>query len=335
MNIHLTFDVEVWCNGWDLLDSSFDSSFERYVYGSSRHGQYALPKTLDILNRNRLQGVFFVEPLFAARFGIEHLQIIVKLIRDAGQQVQLHIHPEWTDEIKPAIIANNEKKRQHLTFYTLDEQTSLIAFAKDLLQRAGSGPITAFRAGSFAANLDTFEALRRNGILIDSSLNRCYSISGPGISRGTQVDAPFVINQVSTFPVTVFKDGFGKNRPAHVAACSVGEMTESMASAKAAGLSDFTIVSHNFEMLKPGGSNPSWVVVRRFEQLCAYLAEHRADYPVTGYRPLSGISVESKAGNIAENIAEKTAEHRNATVPAASLVSTARRHLEQLITRVA
>lgn len=319
MNIHLTFDVEVWCNGWDALDSSFEGSFERYVYGSSRHGQYALPKTLEILNRNRLQGVFFVEPLFAARFGIEHLQIIVKLICDAGQQVQLHIHPEWTDEIKPAIIADNEKKRQHLTFYSLDEQISLIAFAKDLLQRAGSGPITAFRAGSFAANRDTFEALRRNGILIDSSLNRCYAISGHDISRATQVDAPFVLNGVSTYPVTVFKDGFGKDRPAHVAACSVGEMNDAMASAKAAGLSDFTIVSHNFEMLKPGACVPSWVMVRRFEQLCAYLSEHRNEYPVTGYTQL------------AENIAG----NRAATVPAASLGSTARRHLEQLISRVA
>lgn len=327
MNIHLTFDVEVWCNGWDALDSSFEASFERYVYGTSRHGQYALPKTLEILNRNRLQGVFFVEPLFAARFGIEHLQAIVKLIRDAGQQIQLHIHPEWTDEIKPAIIADHEKKRQHLTFYSLDEQISLIAFAKDLLQRAGSGPITAFRAGSFAANRDTFEALRRNGILVDSSLNRCYAISGPGISRAGQVDAPFVINGITTYPVTVFKDGFGKDRPAHVAACSVGELKEAMASAKAAGLSDFTIVSHNFEMLKPGAAVPSWVVVRRFEQLCAYLSEHRTQYPVTGYTQW----VESIAADTAGN----TAANPAAAVPATGLVSTARRHLEQLISRVA
>jgi hypothetical protein len=318
MNVHLTFDVEVWCNGWGELDSSFKGSFDRYVYGSSRHGQYALPKTLEILNRNSLHGVFFVEPLFAARFGLEHLQTIVKLIRDAGQEVQLHIHPEWTDEITPAIILDNEKKRQHLTYYSVDEQTRLIAFAKDLLERAGSGPITAFRAGSFAANYDTFEALRRNAILIDSSLNRCYSVSGQGIKRAAQVDSPFVINGVSTYPVTVFRDGFGKNRPAHVAACGREEMRESIASAKAAGLTDFTIVSHNFEMLKPGGSEPSWVVVRRFERLCAYLAEHSADYPVTNYSPLNGTSAESKT----------------TTTPAATLLSTARRHAEQLISRL-
>ena len=227
----------------------------------------------------------------------------------------------------PPSLLTMKKSGSTLTYYTLDEQISLIAFAKDLLQRAGSGPITAFRAGSFAANRNTFEALRRNGILIDSSLNRCYAISGPGISRAGQVDAPFVFNGVSTYPVTVFKDGFGKDRPAHVAACSVGEMKEAMASAKAAGLSDFTIVSHNFEMLKPGTAVPSWVVVRRFEQLCAFLSEHRTQYPVTGYT--------QRVEGTASDTAGSTAANPAAAVPAASLVSTTRRHLEQLISRVA
>lgn len=69
MNVYLTFDIEVWCNGWDNLDA-FPKHFERYVFGRSRHGEYALPKTLEILNRYDLKGVFFVEPLFAARFGL-------------------------------------------------------------------------------------------------------------------------------------------------------------------------------------------------------------------------------------------------------------------------
>ncbi len=63
MKVYLTFDVEIWCNGWDDLDGRFPSSFERYVYGRSRHGDYALPKTLEILAGTGLTGVFFVEPL--------------------------------------------------------------------------------------------------------------------------------------------------------------------------------------------------------------------------------------------------------------------------------
>jgi hypothetical protein len=54
------------------------------MYGRSPAGDYALPKTLEILDRNGLKGVFFVEPLFAARFGVEHLATIVDLIRAGG-----------------------------------------------------------------------------------------------------------------------------------------------------------------------------------------------------------------------------------------------------------
>lgn len=319
MNVHLTFDVEVWCDGWDALDTSFPGSFARYVYGESKHGQYALPKTLEILNRNGLRGIFFVEPLFAARFGIRHLTTIVKLIRDAGQDVQLHLHPEWTDEIQPPIIEDSLKKRQHLAYYNLQEQTTLIDFGRNLLQQAGSGPISVFRAGSFAANLDTFEALRRNHILIDSSLNRTYGVSGTDLRSQHAFGEPFVINGVRTYPVTVFKDGFGRERPAHVGACSFDEMKDALWSAKAAGVADFVVVSHNFEMLKPGTSAPSWIVVRRFERLCALLSEHRLDLPVNGYPTMMKPSS-------AKQIADP---------PSASMFSTTRRHVEQILCRIA
>ena len=147
MKVLLTFDVEVWCNSWTDLDQVFPAAFERYVYGHSKHGDYALPKTLEILNAHGLQGVFFVEPLFAARFGERYLRVIVDMIHDAGQDIQLHLHPEWTDEISPAIISNNSVKRQHLIHYTGDEQTALIAYGKQLLE-AAAGPVNAFRAGS-------------------------------------------------------------------------------------------------------------------------------------------------------------------------------------------
>ena len=45
---YLTFDIEIWCNGWNDLDRVFPASFERYVYGHSAHGDYALPKTLEL-----------------------------------------------------------------------------------------------------------------------------------------------------------------------------------------------------------------------------------------------------------------------------------------------
>lgn len=283
MNVFLTFDIEVWCNGWDDLDRAFAGSFERYIYGHSSHGDYALPQTLGILNQHRLRGVFFVEPLFATRFGAEHLEVIVRLIRQAGHEVQLHLHPEWTDEAREPIIENCASKRQHLSYYTLAEQTTLIAHGKKMLEAAGSGPVSAFRSGSFAANRDTFVALQRNSIWLDSSLNRCHGVSAPDLRREHAFDAAFVEHDVTTFPVTVFKDGFGRDRPAQVGACSFGEMRDALTSAQLGGARDFVVVSHNFEMLRPGSSTPDWTVVKRFNQLCAYLAQHSERFKVRGF----------------------------------------------------
>lgn len=285
MNVHLTFDVEVWCNGWADLDRQFATCYPRYIYGHSRHGDYALPKTLEILNRHGLHGVFFVEPLFSARFGAEYLERIVRLIDDAGQEVQLHLHPEWTDEINPAIIPDVSRKRQHLSYYSLDEQTALIRHAKNLLESALGKPVSAFRAGSYAINQDTFRALASCGITVDSSINRCYAISAPELVRQNGTTTPIKVNGVDSYPITVFRDGFGRERPAQVGACGFGEMRQSLEFAHNEEYSDFVIVSHNFEMLKPGRTDPDFVVARRFEQLCRYLADNGTQFSVGGFAP--------------------------------------------------
>ena len=214
MNVYLSFDVEIWCNNWNELDERFPSSFERYIYGRSRHGDYALPETLATLLRHGLRGVFFVEPLFSARFGQQYLQQIAHLIEAADQDVQLHLHPEWTDEIRPPIIADIASKRQHLSYYTLEEQTALIGFAKQALEGVASRPVTAFRAGSYAANRDTYEALRRNGILVDSSLNEHMSISGADLPRQTGFHSTGWLGQSLVSSVQFLAEFFARTIPA-------------------------------------------------------------------------------------------------------------------------
>jgi len=287
MKVLLTFDVEVWCNGWDRLDEVFPSAYERYVYGRSTRGDYALPKTLEILNTHRLRGVFFVEPLFAARFGAEHLTTIVELIRDAGQDVQLHLHPEWTDEISPALIIDSKNKRQHLSYYTLAEQTALIACGKQMLLQAGATSVNAFRAGNFACNRNTFRALQANNIPIDSSLNAFYNVSGPDLRDGPWRSRPTVIEGVNSFPVTLFTDGLGKLRPIQVSGCGFSELRDAMNCAAAAGHQEFVVVSHNFELLKPNSSQPDPIVVRRFEKLCSFLGKNQDRLPTAVYSDCS------------------------------------------------
>jgi peptidoglycan/xylan/chitin deacetylase (PgdA/CDA1 family) len=280
VNVHITFDVEVWCGGWDDLDARFPAAFERYCYGRSAAGEYALPKTLETLRRHGLRGVFFVEPLFAARFGQTWLARIVDLLLESGQDVQLHLHPEWTDEITPPPIANAATKRQHLTHYDVDEQTALVGFGRRLLESAKGAPITAFRAGSFAANRDTYRALRANGITTDSSLNACYDYTEGTIDGVHDFTSHRVIDGVQVYPVTVLRDGFGRARAAQLNGCTFGELRAALVAAERAGVRHFVIVSHNFEMLRADTSDPDWAVVRRFEALCAFLAANPERFKV-------------------------------------------------------
>lgn len=318
MNILLTFDIEIWCNGWKSLDADFPAAFERYVYGRSASGDYALPKTLETLNRHGLKAVFFVEPLFAARFGVEHLAKITRLIADAGQEIQLHLHPEWTDEIRPRLIPDSDRKRQHLSYYTLDEQRALIGHGLRLMREAGVGRINAFRAGNFACNADTFKALQQNGIKFDSSLNATRPVSAPDLQEQSPRYAPFDLEGLSLYPMTIFRDGFRRQRHAQIGACSARELAQAIESADGKGWQNFVILSHNFELLKSNTSSPDAVVVRRFEHLCRFLADRVDRFPCVGFHELGG------------------APHNDVTpsMPTTGTIATAIRHGEQLLRRL-
>lgn len=282
MNVFLTFDIEIWCNDWKSLDERFPAAFSRYVYGRSSAGAYALPKTLEILNRHGLKGVFFVEPLFAARFGVEHLAELTGLIRDAGQEVQMHLHAEWTDEIRPTVFPEKPFKRQHLIHYTRDEQTELMRRGLALLAEAGNPHITAFRAGSFAANGDTLAAVKACGLVVDSSLNMLYPYSGADLRAEGDFYFPRERDALMLLPMSVFRDGLGRLRHAQVGACGARELCEAIEHSAQRNHPCFTILSHNFEMLRAGSSQPDRVVANRFEALCRFLGRHRDAFPTAG-----------------------------------------------------
>jgi hypothetical protein len=317
MKVHVTFDVEVWCNSWNDLDVRFPTAFDRYCYGRSKAGEYALPKTLEVMRTYGLVGVFFVEPLFAARFGERWLATIVDLIAAAGQDVQLHLHPEWTDEINPPPIADVSRKRQHLVHYTEAEQSSLIAIGRCLLERAKGAPVHAFRAGSFAANADTYRALRSNGLLVDSSLNASYDYSAGSIDGMDRFTSRRTIEGVEVYPVTAMRDGFGRLRAAQINGCSFGEMRAALVDAERAGVEHFVIVSHNFDLMKPSSCAPDRIVVQRFETLARFLAQQPERFQVEPFP-------KEPSGRVARS------ERRPAVAP----WQTVRRYLEQAVRTV-
>lgn len=317
MRIILTFDVEIWCQDWRHLDEQFPKAFERYVYGESRAGSFALPETLNILAANGLRGVFFVEPLFAARFGIEYLRRVISLIQDSGQEIQLHLHPEWADEITPPPLAGRGRKRPQLRSYSLHDQSTLIALGIRMLQEAGAPRPTSFRAGNFGANEDTFRALAANGIQFDSSVNAINPDSVPDLRERIDLYQVSKLHGVTSCPLSVFRDGTGQLRHAQVGACSGLELEQAISAAAKLGWQCFVILSHNFEMLKSDSNAPDWLVVKRFRRVCAFLKRYAATLSTSGFDALISGATEGVAA-----------------LPTVGVSSTLRRHGEQALRRL-
>lgn len=283
LDVFITVDVEVWCDGWKGIDEKFPDSFKRYIYGPTAEGDFGLTFQAEMLAGHGLQGVFFVEPLFSTRFGPEPLAEIAGLLNAGQQEIQLHLHTEWVDEARMPLLPQVSGKRQHLRYFTLDEQTLLIGKGLALLRAAGAPAINAFRAGSFGFNRDTLRALAANGIPFDSSYNVTHFGLDSGVLPGIPVLAPVECDGVHEYPMTVFRDGLGKLRHAQITACSFGELEGLLWQALETGCSSFVLLSHSFEFLNQAKSRPDWVAIRRFERLCKLLDRHRDCFNVRGF----------------------------------------------------
>ncbi len=319
LDVFLTCDTEIWCPDWHSIDQDFPTSFDRYVHGRTRHGKsVGLPFQVQLLNDHSLHGVFFVEPLFAGRFGIGSLKEIIGIIRDGKQEVQLHLHTEWADEARERLLLHVTEKRQHLRYFSADEQATLIAEGARLIETAGGGRPIAFRAGSFGLNRDTLDVLPRCGIRIDSSYNATMLGPTSGVSPDHLLTDVVRIGDVVEYPISVFVDGLGRLRHAQLGACSFAEIEQALWAALEGGQRAFVLLFHNFELLNAAKTDRDAIVVRRFERLCRFLADHRTSFRTRGFDS-SDVQVGTGSGPVLR----------------ASRAATGRRMVEQLTRRLA
>jgi hypothetical protein len=294
IDVFLTVDVEVWCDGWANIDAKFPSAFKRYVYGPTPRGDYGLPYQLRELQEHGLAAVFFVEPLFSTRFGLEPLAEIIGLVREQEHEVQLHLHTEWVDESRQPLLDGVGGKKQFLHYFSLEEQTRLIRTGANLIELAGGQKVNAFRAGSFGFNRDTLRALAHNCIAFDSSYNASMLGADCDVTPEVVLVEPAECDGVYEYPMTVFRGGTRALRHAQVTACSYGEMEGLLWQALESERKAFVILFHNFELLNSSMDRPDDIVVARFHKLCSFLDRHRDCFRVQGFKDLEPTAVLSQ-----------------------------------------
>src|SRR5579884_1921803 len=221
-NVFITCDTEIWpplTPQW--RESNLSQEIARDIYGKRGSEEFGIRFQMQVLNKYGLKGVFFVESLFASAVGIEPLKSITDGIQEHGHDVQLHLHPEWLERVEPPLVQQGAAHFMHC--FTVEEQTKLIKTGLENLKACGIRA-NAFRAGSYGANNDTLEALRRNGIPFDSSYSFPFVGKMCRIAMQPPVLQPQAVHGVIEFPVTYFVDRPGHMRTLQICACSNAEL---------------------------------------------------------------------------------------------------------------
>jgi hypothetical protein len=274
LKVLITVDTEIWprIRDWPFsrqpTDRELRQAYESCVIGRTAVGDYGLPFLLDDLRRHDLKAVFFVESLSADAGAYDLLQDAVRLIQDAGQDVQLHAHTEWLSrERGPGLDA-----RQFFTDYDLDEQRTIIRHARELLHHAGARRICAFRAGNMRADAATITAAADAGIGVEMSF-----LAGAMPKRnGTAVAC-------TVLPVTCLRYRVSRTlRPAQLGSISGSELRSALLTHDAAGNDCFCVLLHSFELITlppEGPPRPNRVNLARWRTLCDVLSSHRDTMP--------------------------------------------------------
>lgn len=288
LNVFITVDTEVWPDsaGWPHKPLSAGTHCERevaaYFYGGEKGTGFGLPYQLRILRESGLKATYFVDPLFSFALGAEPLRDVLRLIGSHGQEVGLHMHPEWLTDPRCANLPAFQGPL--ICQYSEDDQTKLITAGATRLRELGASAVRSFRAGSWGADFSTLRALGRAGMTIDSSLNAAFSVSFPDFAARDSLLQPARHDGIWEFPVTIFVDRppLGR-RPLHVCACSLDEFRTVLEQAEKAGWFSVVIVLHGFEFVRvdeiaSGAVRPQRLLAARFERLCAYLAANAARF---------------------------------------------------------
>ena len=274
-NVLLTIDTElIWRS--NVERANWQDMFAR----SYNPAGVGVPYQLRKLAQHRLKAVFFVDPMPALHFGIEPLRRMVAPILEAGQSVELHLHPQW------ASLEDGKPTRSfELIDYSEAEQRELLERGIALLMEVGAPRPIAFRAGSYGANDATLRALASLGIRYDSSHNGTAHPWPSIISLPVEAIAPVRHEGVTEIPVTTIAEPAGL-RHMQICALSYAEMGGALRHAADQAHPVVTIVGHSFELAARNGLRANRVHLSRFERLCAFLDRNRDAMPTRTFADL-------------------------------------------------
>lgn len=182
--------------------------FEQLVLGQiGADRDYGISLQSEIFGRFGISATFFVDVYEYTFWGEGKLRQVCRSLISSGQDVQLHTHPGWRmDRRDPGWLQSLKRDKSFLSHdkdlmakLTQEEQSRVLARGIELLDAWIDLPPIAHRSGGYSINNETVEALRENGIRVDSSMNVAHKNSRINWSRNKIVEN----NGIVELPVTV------------------------------------------------------------------------------------------------------------------------------------
>jgi hypothetical protein len=291
--VAITVDVEPSVAGALDDPERFVPLLHEPVWGEVAGCSEALGFVIETLEHYGLQATFFVETAHTACFPESAMGGYTRRLVEAGQDVELHLHPVW-QKFRDGRILPEKSANDQCASMDEDSLVALIGDGCDQIARWTGAAPTCFRTGNFSASRGVYRAMRRAGLGLASNI--CIAIDNTDDPSLRIAGGVIEIEGVTELPVTSFIDrgpvGHGRMRPMQITACSFSEQRRNLEALADAGAAIAVIVTHPFEFLKWTGCDfanmrPNRLVQRRFDRFCAYLSGHSDRFEVVTLRELA------------------------------------------------
>jgi hypothetical protein len=276
---------------------------ERHVFCRIGGENYGIPLQVRLLREHGFRGTFFVETLASRCLGEADTRSVFDYLLGEGQDVQLHIHPnfyyysEWRAAEKKGHKYPLPSKMDLIGHFGEDLQMDLLGEAARYFEKFAGRRPRAFRAGCYAGSKVMLRCLSRLGIDLDSSFNPCYHPELSFPDGGVTPNVAQRIEGVWEIPVTVARtrlpEGYNGFKFADCTSLSFAEIRQMLEEGAGSGQQHFVIVFHSFSAVKPRDETfsemrPNRIVIRRLEKLLRYLALNSGRFHVETMGDVAG-----------------------------------------------
>lgn len=286
LDVFLTVNSHIGYSEPDDISLQFAERYLGKIYGTSRDGDCALPLLLKLFEDSGLAASFFVESLFAVKYGLQPLQEVVELIFEGRQEIQLLLDAQWAMSLKGSLFEIVPEQTDQLSHYSQEQQTELIKIAKRLLMQSGVKQIQAFREVYPSITRSMLNALVANDIVIDCSFDSSQVTEKPEFLLHQHYNQPVECENVVIYPVTVFKSGKKQKLTVlNINTCCFKEIETVLNHASSNHWDSVVMTLTSDVLMTPGQVKLDLVKFNRMKTLCAFLAS-RSDFNVRGFNNL-------------------------------------------------